>query len=155
MDKTQSAIKLVLFDIGGVLLNENSDSEFPLVIDKLSQFTKEMNKVGIKTGILSISEDSIPIENITKSHINMLIKSTINKEESLANYIKNKFKYSEIFYIADDLLDLPVLQKVEYSAAPQSARREVKRVVKYIIRKDDPIEIINEVKKIVLSNAQP
>lgn len=153
MDKTFPKIKLVLFDVGGVLIKENSDNHLVEVLDYLNELTYEFNQQNISVGILSIEEESISSEDLQNSKVNFVIESSINKEKSLNEFLDSQFDYREIFYIADDILDIPVLQKVGFSASPLSARREVKRIVDFIIRKDDPIEIINEVKRLVLENA--
>ena len=152
MTKSQSRIKLVLFDIGGVLIKENSNSSVEEILSNLKKLTQLLNANHMQTGILSIKEESFPLNEFNNSVVNFIILSQLNKEESLLNFIKGKYSFDEIFYIADDLLDVPVLQKVRISASPISARREVKRIVNHVIRKEDPVEIINEVKSIVLPN---
>jgi 3-deoxy-D-manno-octulosonate 8-phosphate phosphatase (KDO 8-P phosphatase) len=152
MAKSQSRIKLVLFDISGVLIKENSNSTNEEILSNLKKLTQLLNTNHIHTGVLSIKEESVPLNAFNNSVVNFVILSQLNKEDSLLNFIKDKYSFEEIFYIADDLLDVPVLQKVGISASPMSARREVKRIVNFVIRKEDPVEIINEVKTIVLQN---
>ena len=42
-------------------------------------------------------------------------------------------KFSNVLYIGDDMLDIPLLQKAGVAIAPSSARREVKRVVDFTV----------------------
>ncbi len=47
---------------------------------------------------------------------------------------KHKLKASEICYIGDDLLDLPLMRRVGYPVAVRNARPEVKKCSRYITR---------------------
>lgn len=47
---------------------------------------------------------------------------------------KYKLKASEICYIGDDLLDLPLMRRVGYPVAVRNARPEVKKCARYITR---------------------
>ncbi len=47
---------------------------------------------------------------------------------------KYKLKASEICYIGDDLLDLPLMRRVGYPVAVRNARPEVKKCSRYITR---------------------
>ncbi len=82
MHKSQSRIKLVLFDVGGVLIQESSKTSITDIINSLNEITAELNQMKIKTGILSIAEDFIQIDEFKKSKINFIINSSINKELS-------------------------------------------------------------------------
>ncbi|NMB82339.1 MAG: hypothetical protein GYA14_11035 [Ignavibacteria bacterium] len=67
--------------------------------------------------------------------------------------IKNlTLDFKNVFYAGDEVLDLPLLNKVGFSASPSWAGRDVKRSVKYILKgnniKSIFSEILNAVKNI-------
>jgi len=47
---------------------------------------------------------------------------------------KKKATLSQIAYMGDDLIDIPLLREVGFSAAPANARPEVKRVCDYVAK---------------------
>jgi 3-deoxy-D-manno-octulosonate 8-phosphate phosphatase (KDO 8-P phosphatase) len=58
---------------------------------------------------------------------------------------KEKIKISEVAYIGDDLLDLPVLTRCGFSCCPANAVPEVKEAVDYITRASGGCGVFREV----------
>lgn len=129
-------IKIILFDMEGVLLTKNDghDTEgIKLIVAALKSLCEKLKPFNVSGGIVTASSD----ENLLKKFREIpgceILSSTINKV-FLVDTLKEKLgiEYKNIFYIGDDLLDIPLLMKVGFSAAPKSSRREVKRIVDHI-----------------------
>lgn len=69
------------------------------------------------------------------------------------NKIKEKYKYSdnEIAYIGDDILDIPLLQKVGLPIATKNARRETKKYAEYITQKKGGNGAVREVIDMIMN----
>ena len=141
-------IKIVLFDLDGVLIQENRDFTLEQILLPLKKFIKEICERGILFAIITGRQNDEVTDFVKKYNIHV-INSSINKLENAEKIIKNlKIDFSEVFFIGDDILDIPLLQKVGFSAAPKNARREVKRVVDKIIPAADVDLMLDEIKKI-------
>ncbi len=123
-------INLFLFDLEGVLINEFTRDKIETLIVELNLFIDQIGKYGVKVGIVTASDENGYIKVLSQIEgLNILARS-LNKIESVDEFIKDsEISYDSIFYIGDDVLDIPLLQKVKFKAAPVSAKRNVKRVV--------------------------
>ncbi len=65
---------------------------------------------------------------------------------------KHKIKDSEICYIGDDLIDLPILRKVGFSVAVPNAPSEVKENVSYVTNAPGGYGAIREVTENILKS---
>ena len=145
-----SSIKLVLFDLDGVLIHENRDFTLEQIFLPLQNFVKEILTAGIQFAIIS-GRGIDDVTDFAKDYKIKLISSSINKVKDAEKIIDELgIEFNEVFFIGDDILDIPLLQKVGFSAAPKNARREVKRIVKKIIPAEDVELMLEEIKTIVL-----
>jgi len=143
-------IKLVLFDLDGVLIQENRDFTLDQILIPLKNFIKDICEKGMLVAIITGRQDD-EVTNLVEQYNIHVINSSINKLANAEKIINNlRIDISEVFFIGDDILDIPLLQKVGISAAPRNARREVKRVVDKIISAEDVEFLLNEIKSIVL-----
>lgn len=132
-DKLRS-IKLLLFDLGGVVFNsyDLNPDDIRQINMMLSDVNRRAEKLGMEVGIISSFDETI-VEQFSDSGIANLYSSSLDKVSTVQNLILLKdYSFDEIAYIGNDLLDLPLLAKCGFSAAPASARREVKRAVHYV-----------------------
>lgn len=135
-----SEIKLIIFDLQGTLISEAEISDpqkLDLRISELNEFVKIASEKGIKVIILSgINNDKVIKRIAEKSHADF-IHSSINKVDK-ANKIaeENNLEFQSIMFIGNDLLDIPLLKMAGIGAAPKNARREVKRIVNFILPDD-------------------
>jgi len=142
--------KLVLFDLDGVLIQEHRDFTLEQILRPLKNFVKEISEYGIQFAIIS-GRRKDEVTDFVKEYNIPLISSSLNKVSDAEKLIKEiGINFDEVFFMGDDILDIPLLQKVGFSAAPKNARREVKRVVKKIIPAEDVEFMLNEIKLIVL-----
>jgi len=132
-------IKLFLFDLEGCVIskdfiyNEENENQ---VIEKLRLYCKEFADLNSSLGIITASNNGI-VQKIKESNPCMIKCGTINKVELADNLLsEKKLDYSKVFFLGDDLLDIPLLQKCAVSAAPKDGRREVKRVVTFVTQNE-------------------
>lgn len=142
-------IKLILFDMEGVLLNEREDHDsasLKKIALALKSLYGKLKPFKIHGGIVTASDD----ENLLKEFRAIpgceILTSSIDKV-SVIDKLKEKLgiEYKNIFYIGDDLLDIPLLMKVGFSAAPKSSRREVKRIVNHICPPAGGIQLLEDI----------
>ena len=153
-------IKLVVFDFDGVF----SDGKF-IFNDKNDVYKsynatdayslKMLKNNNINCGIIT-NDKIISIENAP--HIfNRLNKVSIGSDnpklEILDQWIKEyNLTYAEVAYIGDDLPDIPILQKVGFSACPNDAVEDVKRISKYICKNKGGDGAVREFVEHILNN---
>lgn len=130
-------IKLFLFDLEGVLISKNSikttESESQFLL-QLRMACEEFLQHDAKLGIVTASNDSL-IVKIKENSKCVMLSDSINKVKMVDDYLKNDtIDYKQVMYIGDDILDIPLLQKVGISGVPKDGRREVKRVVNFITK---------------------
>lgn len=143
-------MKLVLFDLDGVLIQENRDFTMDQILNPLKDFIKEICDQGINFAIITGRQND-EVTDLVKLYDIRLINSSINKVSEAEKIINELgIQFTEVFFMGDDILDIPLLQKVGLSAAPKNARREVKRVVNKIIPAEDVELMLKEIKRIVL-----
>jgi len=130
-------IKLFLFDLEGVLIPKNSvktaESESQFLL-QLRMACEEFLRHDAKLGIVTASNGTL-IEKIKENSRCVMLSDSINKVKMVDDYLKNDtIDYKQVMYIGDDILDIPLLQKVGISGVPKDGRREVKRVVSFITK---------------------
>ncbi|GBD92272.1 3-deoxy-D-manno-octulosonate 8-phosphate phosphatase KdsC [bacterium BMS3Abin04] len=150
-------IKIVLFDFDGVLIHSKEDElRIDTIVSELQSFVENLSHLGIEVGIATGREDDQIIEKIKTVRNLKVLTSTIDKV-SLANVIleKGNFQCGNLFYMGDELFDLPLLNKCGVSAAPKNARREVKRAVDYVFKSETTEEILNELFNLLKTGREP
>lgn len=106
---------------------------------------------GIRVGIITARKSEVVERRAADLGIVDLYQGSLDK---LTPYQKVKEKYeledSEIAYIGDDLLDLPLLQRVGFSAAPANAVRDVKMKVDYVAKERGGHGAVREIIDVIL-----
>lgn len=149
-------IRAILLDVDGVL----TDGAIIYGVDgiELKVFDSQdgygivnaMNH-GLRVGIITARKSEVVERRAADLGIVDLYQGSLDK---LTPYGKVKEKYaledSEIAYIGDDLLDLPLLQRVGFSAAPVNAVRDVKMKVDYVAKERGGHGAVREVIDVIL-----
>lgn len=141
-------IKIFLFDLEGVLLNDNitPDKLFNILSSKVQEF----NKRGLKFGIITAREDDDLINKLKSIENCNVISSSLDKVSSADNFLTtNSVDYENVFYMGDDLLDIPLLKKCRLTSTPMNGRREVKRIVNFVVKSKSPENILNEILSLI------
>lgn len=156
IDIRVAKIKLLILDVDGVLTDGS------LYIGLNGEFLKVFNaqdgmgiflwhKAEKKTAIITARTSKIVEERAKELQIEVLCQGTHDKLE-VYQEIKEKLalKDEEIAYIGDDLIDLPVLRRVGFSATVKDAPLEVQEVAMYVSTKEGGKGAVREIIEYIL-----
>ncbi len=133
-----SKIKMILMDVDGVLTNgeiiySSSGDELKIFHVQDGMGITLARMAGLKTGIVTGRMSALVERRAHELNIDVVSQGNFNK---LPEYerIKRDFelKDEEICYIGDDVLDIPILNRVGFSVAVANARDEVKAICDYV-----------------------
>ena len=152
-------IKFVVFDLDGVFTDGKiyimENSHFKCYNAKDTYGLKLLRQNNIKTGLIT-AHDSKVLSNMEHiiSRMDYISKGHYNKVDVLKDWLKKeKLSWEETAYIGDDLPDLPVIQKVGFSACPNNAINEIKKNVDLICKNKGGDGAVREFcEKIIFNN---
>jgi len=142
-------VKIFLFDLDGVLIL-NKDKNEDVLLNCVKEFTKKLKSKKYYAGIITQRKEDELTNNLTAIDNCIVITSSFNKVGGVQEILKQlNLTFSNVLYIGDDMLDIPLLQKAGIAIAPNSARREVKRIVDFTIDIDINGSILNNVLEMI------
>ncbi len=131
-------IKLLLLDVDGVMTDggiiyDASGLETKRFNVKDGHGIKMLQRHGVEVGIIT-GRTSIVVDNRARElGITVVYQGALKKIDSYLDVkLKTGLNDSEIAYMGDDVIDVPVLRRVGFSAAPLDALSEVRGVVDYV-----------------------
>jgi 3-deoxy-D-manno-octulosonate 8-phosphate phosphatase (KDO 8-P phosphatase) len=138
-----NTVKLFLFDLEGVLIQQGSCNEN--CFETIKHACSEFNNSGLMFGIVTARTDDEFIKKLKTIEGCIVLSGSLDKVSATDNFLAAQaIDYQNVFYMGDDLLDIPLLKKCGVSCAPQSARREVKRVVTFLSQSESCEEFLKE-----------
>lgn len=140
-------IKLFLFDLEGVLISKNGNNGADIenkLVNQIKLACEEFTHRNVKFGIVTASNESM-LKSIKENSNCIVLSNSINKVKMVDDFLKHDtIDYKQVLYIGDDILDIPLLQKVGISGTPRDGRREVKRVVSFTTKSNSG-EVLPEI----------
>jgi len=131
-------IRLLLLDVDGVMTDggiiyDASGLETKRFNVKDGHGIKMLQRHGVEVGIIT-GRTSIVVDNRAKElGISIVYQGALKKLESYLDVkAKTGLEDCEIAYMGDDVIDVPVLRRVGFSAAPADALFEARSVVDYV-----------------------
>lgn len=138
-------IKILFFDLDGVLIQ---NGQLDSLYEHLKEFCGKMNSIGMQTVIITAREEDETTKLLESIGECKVVSASVNKVKAASEVLlNNNLNFDQAFYIGDDILDLPLLQRVQLKACPSSARREVKRNVDFVVSGTTAQEILSEIEK--------
>jgi 3-deoxy-D-manno-octulosonate 8-phosphate phosphatase (KDO 8-P phosphatase) len=131
-------VKMILLDVDGVLTDgsiiySSNCGEIKVFNAQDGYGIVRAIDLGLKVGIITGRESEIIKRRANELGISDLIQNAIDKVKPFEELSKKYgFDKEEFCYVGDDILDIPLLKIVGFSAAPSNARSEVKRIVDYV-----------------------
>ncbi|MBC7715016.1 MAG: HAD hydrolase family protein [Rhizobacter sp.] len=134
-----SKIKVCIFDIDGILTDgkiswEGDDVGFNRTTHALDGHgLKMMMAAGLKVGVIS-GGDSIGVRKrfIDNLKLDFVYLGNEDKRESYLKVLALGYKDEEVLYMADEFIDMPILQRAGFSATVPNASLEIQEIVDYI-----------------------
>jgi 3-deoxy-D-manno-octulosonate 8-phosphate phosphatase (KDO 8-P phosphatase) len=134
-----SQIKLILFDVDGVLTDgkivlhaDGAESKRFDIRDGIAMVWAQ--RVGVTVGFLSARNSPVTAHRAAQLGVSLVYNGgAATKLENYEEILRQKaLTDAQVAYMADDILDLPVLGRAGLSAAPADAVEEVRARVDWI-----------------------
>jgi 3-deoxy-D-manno-octulosonate 8-phosphate phosphatase (KDO 8-P phosphatase) len=138
MNERLTAIQLLLLDVDGVMTDggiiyDGNGLETKIFNVKDGHGIKMLQRAGIGVGIITGRSSAVVDVRARELGIELVYQGALRKLESYEDIkLKTGFTDSQIAYMGDDVIDVPVMRRVGFAAAPQDALAEAKRAAHYI-----------------------
>ncbi len=156
MQERIAGIRLLLMDVDGVLTDgriifDSNGVESKFFNVKDGHGIKMVQRAGIEVGIITGRESLVVKNRAAELGISLLYQKAYDKlipyREILA---QTGFNDRQVAYIGDDIIDIPILRRVGFAAAPADAVAEVFPHVQYIAKKGGGCGAVREVCDLLL-----
>ncbi len=151
-------VKLLLCDVDGVLTDgtiaiDDDGKEQKFFNVKDGHGIKLLQRAGIEVGIISGRFSQATFHRARELSINLVFIGVKNKLEAFEEVLKETgLEPSEIGYIGDDVVDIPVMRRVGFPVAVGDGVEEVKREAVYVTRLPGGKGAVREVAEIILKS---
>ena len=138
MDSKLADIRLLLLDVDGVMtdggiLYDANGVETKVFNVKDGHGIKMLQRHGIEVGIITGRISPVVAIRAKELGIELVYQGALKKLESYLD-VKRKTGLvdSQIAYVGDDVIDVPVMRRVIFAAAPSDAVIEARTVAHYV-----------------------
>jgi len=149
-------IKLLILDVDGVLTDgkiiyNDSGEEIKAFDVKDGHGIKLLMRSGIEIALITGRESEVVLHRARDLGIEQVYQKVTNKMEVYEKILNDKKLEDEnVGFVGDDLVDIPVLKKVGFSAAVLDAVSEVKEIADYIASKKGGGGAVREICELLL-----
>lgn len=149
-------LRLLLFDVDGVLTDggvsiHGSGSEAKQFFIRDGAAIVWAQRLGLPVGFLSGRPSQATARRAAELGVSLVVQGDTNKGAAYSNILSTRALADEhVAYMGDDLLDLPVLARVGFSAAPADATNEVRARVHWVSRHPGGRGAVRELIELVL-----
>lgn len=152
-------IRFILLDVDGVLtdgrvglLPDGGEIKYFSIYDGLA--IRLAQQWGIQVGFISGRESRVVEQRARELGVATVVQGSRDKVADFERILaEHGLRAEEIAYVGDDLPDIPLIQKVGFSAAPQNAAEAVKYYVHYITRAKGGDGAVREVIDLLLKSS--
>jgi len=159
MDKDKfKKIQLLLLDVDGVLTSGeiflgSADHEYKIFNVQDGLGIKLLIKNGIQVGILTGRTSEAVTKRSSELNITILYQGYSDKLKAFQELLDQHHFHSDVIcYMGDDLLDIPVMNKVGAAVAVANSRDEVKTVADFVTVHDGGKGAVREVAELILKS---
>ena len=137
-DARARALKLLLFDVDGVLTDggitlDGTGGEVKRFFVRDGSALVWARRAGLAIGLLSGRASPVTLRRAAELGLDVVRQDGPDKRGPFARILEEQaVSDSEVGYMGDDLLDLPVLMRVGLAAAPADAVPEVRERVHWV-----------------------
>jgi 3-deoxy-D-manno-octulosonate 8-phosphate phosphatase (KDO 8-P phosphatase) len=141
MNQKMAGIKLLLLDVDGILTDgriiyDNQGNELKAFDVKDGHGLKMVQRAGIKTGIITGRSSEVVKRRAQELGFDILYQGALNKLEPYLEILaEHGLTNEQVAYVGDDVVDLPVLRRVGFSATVADAVEDVLPLVDYVTKR--------------------
>lgn len=149
-------IKLLILDVDGVMTDgriimDNEGREIKNFNVRDGHGIKILQRFGIKVAILTGRQSKVVEHRAKDLEIDDVYQKVFNKKEVFQKILKkHKLSADAAAFMGDDIVDIPVLKSVGFSAAVADAVDVVKKSVDYITNNKGGYGAVREVCELIL-----
>ena len=149
-------IKLLILDVDGVLTDgkiiyNDRGEEIKAFNVRDGHGLKLLMRAGIEIALITGRKSKVVLHRARDLGIRSVYQKVTNKMEVYEKILKaKKLKDKNVGFVGDDLVDLPVLQRVGFSAAVGDAIPEVREVADYVASKKGGEGAVREICELLL-----
>ena len=146
-----SRLKLLLLDVDGVMTDgriiyDNNGGETKAFDVKDGHGLKLLQRAGFMVGIITGRKSAIVLRRAEELGIDIVYQDAKNKLQPFTEIMsKYSLDPSEIAYVGDDVVDLPVMLKVGFSATVADAVEDIKPFVDLVTERPGGRGAVREV----------
>ena len=154
--KKLKSVKLLMLDVDGVLTDgkiiyNDRGEEIKAFNVRDGHGLKLLMRAGIEIALITGRKSRVVLHRARDLGIKKVYQGVINKIEIYEKILKEKkLKDINVGFVGDDLVDIPVLKRVGFSAAVGDAIPEVKKVVDYVASKRGGEGAVREICELLL-----
>ena len=154
--KKLKPIKLLILDVDGVLTDgkiiyTDSGEEIKRFDAKDGHGLKLLMRSGIGVALLTGRKSKAIVHRARDLGIEHVYQKAIDKSAVYSKILtKSTLLDKNVAFVGDDLVDIPVLKKVGFSAAVPDAVPEVKEIVDYVTSKNGGEGAVREICELLL-----
>jgi len=156
MEERLRKIKLLILDVDGVMTDgriifDSNGVESKFFNVKDGHGIKMLQRAGVNVAIISGRESKVVANRATELGIELVFQKAMDK---LAPYLRivadTGLTDDQIAFVGDDLIDIPVLKRVGFAAAPADAVGEVFPYVHFVTKNSGGFGAVREVSDMLL-----
>jgi len=156
MNEKLEKIKLLLLDVDGVMTDgriiydaNGLESKFFNVKD--GHGIKMLQRYGLEIGIITGRTSVVVDFRARELGIELVYQGALKKLESYEDIkLRTGLSDHQIAFMGDDVIDVPVLRRVGFSAAPADALPEVAALVDYVAKNGGGRGAVREICDLIL-----
>lgn len=154
--KKLKSVKLLMLDVDGVLTDgkiiyNDRGEEIKAFNVRDGHGLKLLMRAGIEIALITGRKSKVVLHRARDLGIKKVYQRVTNKIEIYEKILKGKkLKDINVGFVGDDLVDIPVLKRVGFSAAVGDAIPEVKKVVDYVASKRGGEGAVREICELLL-----
>ncbi len=124
-------IRLLILDVDGVMTDgriifDSNGIESKFFNVKDGHGIKMLQRAGIEVGIISGRESVVVVNRAAELGINILYQKCLDKLTPYNKILETtNLDHSQVAFVGDDVIDIPVMSRVGFAAAPADAVAEV------------------------------
>ncbi len=149
-------IKMLILDVDGVLTDgriimDDSGRETKHFDVRDGHGIKMVQRYGIKIVLLTGRQSEVVKHRARDLGIKEIYQKAFNKKEVLENILrKHRLDSGDVAFLGDDIIDIPVLKAVGFSAAVADALDVVKKSVDYVSKYNGGRGAVREICELIM-----